>query len=58
MAVGVDKDQEEEGLVVSFRIANPTALSGGDSGGPQGGGPGSTETTFTVMVKGKQWPKP
>ena len=53
MAVGVDKDQEEEGLVVSFRIANPTALSGGASGGPQGGGPGSTETTFTVMVKGK-----
>lgn len=51
MAVGVDKDQESDGLVISYRIANPAALSGGETGGAQAGGSGLGETTFVVAIK-------
>lgn len=53
MAIGVDKDEEDDSLIVSFRIANPPALAGGESGGPTSGGNQSIETTFNVMVKAK-----
>ena len=53
MAIGVDRDESDGELIVSYRIANPTALGVGESGGSQGGGTLSNETTFTVMVKAK-----
>lgn len=53
MAIGIDKDESDGTLTVSYRIANPPALAGGESGGPQSGGNQSIETTFTVMVKAK-----
>lgn len=49
MAIGVDRaPSDESGLVVSFRVVNPSRLATGESGGTQSGG---KQPTFSVIVK-------
>lgn len=52
MAVGLDRADEKE-LIVSYRIADPSSLAGGQSGAEsgQGGAVTAGETTFNVSVK-------
>lgn len=52
MAVGLDLDDNGD-LIVSFRIADPSALAGGGSTGEQGGSGARTQTTFPVTVKAR-----
>lgn len=56
VAMAIDKAPGEDGLYITFRVANPSALVGGEAGGTVGGAQGQ-ETSLAVGIQAESIPE-